>query len=144
MADIGVGLIGAGYIGMEFASIFNGLGVHVTVLYRGEQPVPGAIETLLALRQHGVKVAFLTNNASRHRQELAEHVSLLGFACSVEEVLRIVFVECARPASCGDEDVGVDLVYIVAYNMIHVAAGDPIFGKAIFIFSPAEYLLNQF
>jgi glutathione reductase (NADPH) len=30
-------IIGAGYIGMEFASIFNGLGVHVTVLYRGEQ-----------------------------------------------------------------------------------------------------------
>jgi glutathione reductase (NADPH) len=30
-------IIGAGYISMEFASIFNGLGVHVTVLYRGEQ-----------------------------------------------------------------------------------------------------------
>jgi glutathione reductase (NADPH) len=29
-------IIGAGYIGMEFASIFRGLGVHVTVLYRGE------------------------------------------------------------------------------------------------------------
>ncbi|HZP09688.1 glutathione-disulfide reductase [Methyloceanibacter sp.] len=30
-------IIGAGYIGMEFASIFNGLGVKVTVLYRGDQ-----------------------------------------------------------------------------------------------------------
>ena len=30
-------IIGAGYIGMEFASIFDGLGVAVTVLYRGEQ-----------------------------------------------------------------------------------------------------------
>jgi glutathione reductase (NADPH) len=30
-------IIGAGYIGMEFASIFCGLGVAVTVLYRGEQ-----------------------------------------------------------------------------------------------------------
>jgi glutathione reductase (NADPH) len=30
-------IIGAGYIGMEFASIFAGLGVTVTVLYRGEQ-----------------------------------------------------------------------------------------------------------
>ena len=30
-------IIGAGYIGMEFASIFNGLGVAVTVLYRGDQ-----------------------------------------------------------------------------------------------------------
>jgi glutathione reductase (NADPH) len=30
-------IIGAGYIGMEFASIFAGLGVAVTVLHRGEQ-----------------------------------------------------------------------------------------------------------
>ncbi len=30
-------IIGAGYISMEFASIFNGLGVKVTVLYRGDQ-----------------------------------------------------------------------------------------------------------
>ena len=30
-------IVGAGYIGMEFASIFNGLGVAVTVLYRGGQ-----------------------------------------------------------------------------------------------------------
>jgi glutathione reductase (NADPH) len=32
-----VTIIGAGYIGMEFASIFAGLGVSVTVLYRGDQ-----------------------------------------------------------------------------------------------------------
>ena len=32
-----IAIIGAGYIGMEFASIFNGLGVAVTVLYRGDQ-----------------------------------------------------------------------------------------------------------
>ncbi|MGK2922967.1 MAG: glutathione-disulfide reductase [Methyloceanibacter sp.] len=30
-------IVGAGYIGMEFASIFAGLGVAVTVLHRGEQ-----------------------------------------------------------------------------------------------------------
>jgi glutathione reductase (NADPH) len=32
-----IAIIGAGYISMEFASIFNGLGVAVTVLYRGDQ-----------------------------------------------------------------------------------------------------------
>ncbi|MBK5196818.1 MAG: glutathione-disulfide reductase [Methyloceanibacter sp.] len=30
-------IVGAGYIGMEFASIFRGFGVAVTVLYRGDQ-----------------------------------------------------------------------------------------------------------
>jgi glutathione reductase (NADPH) len=32
-----IAIIGAGYISMEFASIFRGLGVAVTVLYRGDQ-----------------------------------------------------------------------------------------------------------
>jgi glutathione reductase (NADPH) len=32
-----IAIIGAGYISMEFASIFAGLGVAVTVLYRGDQ-----------------------------------------------------------------------------------------------------------
>jgi len=56
------------------------------VLYRGDQPLPGAIETLNALRQRGVKVAFITNNASRHREELAAKVSSLGFACDMHEI----------------------------------------------------------
>ena len=56
------------------------------VLYRGDQVLPGAIETLHALRQQGVNVAFLTNNASRHRQELADKMARLGFPCSRDEV----------------------------------------------------------
>jgi 4-nitrophenyl phosphatase len=56
------------------------------VLYRGDQPLPGAIETLNALRQRGVKVAFITNNASRHREELAAKVSSMGFSCDMREV----------------------------------------------------------
>jgi glutathione reductase (NADPH) len=32
-----IAIVGAGYISMEFASIFNGLGAAVTVLYRGAQ-----------------------------------------------------------------------------------------------------------
>jgi 4-nitrophenyl phosphatase len=56
------------------------------VLYRGDSPLPGAIETLTTLRQRGVQVAFVTNNASRHRQELAAKVSSLGFHCDVDQV----------------------------------------------------------
>jgi 4-nitrophenyl phosphatase len=56
------------------------------VLYRGDQPLPGAIETLNTLRQRGVKVAFITNIASRHREELAAKVSSLGFPCDMHEI----------------------------------------------------------
>lgn len=56
------------------------------VLYRGDHPLPAAVETLNLLRQQGVKVAFLTNNASRHRQELAEKMTRMGFPCTANEV----------------------------------------------------------
>ena len=55
------------------------------VVYRGHVPVPGAIETLEALRQEGVQVAFLTNNASRHRTELAETLRRMGLPCGAEQ-----------------------------------------------------------
>ena len=34
-------VVGGGYIACEFASIFHGLGAHVTQLYRGEQVLRG-------------------------------------------------------------------------------------------------------
>ena len=33
-----------------------------------------------------MKVAFITNNASRHREELAAKVSSLGFPCDMHEI----------------------------------------------------------
>ncbi len=56
------------------------------VLYRGKQPIPGAIETMQALQQHGVQVAFLTNNASMHRHELVQKVVDLGLPCTLEQM----------------------------------------------------------
>lgn len=56
------------------------------VLYRGDQPVPGAIETMRVLYQQGVQVAFLTNNASRHREEFVKKVIGLGLPCTIDQV----------------------------------------------------------
>jgi 4-nitrophenyl phosphatase len=56
------------------------------VLYRGDHPLPGAVDTLNTLRDRGVRVAFLTNNASRHREELAARMTRLGFACGANDV----------------------------------------------------------
>ena len=38
------------------------------------------------LRHQGVNVAFLTNNASRHRVELVEKLRHMGLSCSVDEM----------------------------------------------------------
>ena len=56
------------------------------VLYRGDEPIPGAIETIDALHRQGVQIAYLTNNASRHREELAEKLSRLGFPCDLKQM----------------------------------------------------------
>lgn len=56
------------------------------VLYRGDEPLPGAVETLHALQAKGIKVAFLTNNASRHREELVAKMVRLGMPCAVDQM----------------------------------------------------------
>ncbi|MGH6833893.1 MAG: FAD-dependent oxidoreductase, partial [Methyloceanibacter sp.] len=66
-------IIGAGYISMEFASIFAGLGVAVTVLYRGEQILrdfdmelrDGLAE---AMRNRGIDLRMNTDIASVEKE----------------------------------------------------------------------------
>ena len=43
------------------------------VVYRGDEACPGAVEGLSAAREAGVRVLFMTNNASRTPQDVAEH-----------------------------------------------------------------------
>lgn len=59
-------IVGGGYIAVEFASIFNGLGVETTLVYRGELFLKGFdndIRKHLAdeLRKKGIKLAFNKN-----------------------------------------------------------------------------------
>ena len=54
-------IIGGGYIACEFASIFNGLGVEVTLLYRGDRILRGFDEDIrenieVSLMQKGIKI----------------------------------------------------------------------------------------
>jgi HAD superfamily hydrolase (TIGR01450 family) len=57
------------------------------VVYRGPYAVPGAATVLAELRRQGVKVGFVTNNAQRPPQTVADHLERLGIACRVEDVV---------------------------------------------------------
>jgi HAD superfamily hydrolase (TIGR01457 family) len=57
------------------------------VVYRGEELVPRAAETLVRLRQDGPRVAFLTNNSSRTPEMIAEHLVALGITTSADEIV---------------------------------------------------------
>lgn len=57
------------------------------VLWVGTQPIPGAAEAINALRDSGRKIAFLTNNASRHRKHHCEKLRSLGVKVDVSEIV---------------------------------------------------------
>lgn len=56
------------------------------VLFRGDTPLPEAVKTLHVLHAQGVEVAYLTNNSSRHRDELVAKMVRLGMPCTVEQM----------------------------------------------------------
>ena len=61
------------------------------VLTRGADALPGAVEGFRALRARG-RTLVLTNNSTRSRGELAEHLGRLGFAVSPDDVLGSAFL----------------------------------------------------
>lgn len=56
------------------------------VVYAGAEAVPGAVESLTALIEAGIPVAFVTNNASRAPQTVADHLRDLGVPTDAEHV----------------------------------------------------------
>ena len=57
------------------------------VVYVGQAAVPGAPDALAAVRERGMRLAFVTNNASRTSAAVALHLRELGIPASVEEVV---------------------------------------------------------
>lgn len=56
------------------------------VLYAGAGAVPGAVEAVTALKDRGLRCAFVTNNASRSAEQVAAHLSELGIPAQPQEV----------------------------------------------------------
>lgn len=57
------------------------------VVYRGDEAVSGAPETLAALRERDRRVVFLTNNSARPPDAVAERLEAMGIPASPEEVV---------------------------------------------------------
>lgn len=57
------------------------------VLYVGPEPVPHAAQAVAAARAAGMKVAFVTNNASRRSEVVARHLSALGIDAVPSDVV---------------------------------------------------------
>jgi glycerol 3-phosphatase-2 len=57
------------------------------VLYLGDEPVPHAAEAVAAARRAGVRLAYVTNNASRSPAVVAQRLTGLGIAAAADEVV---------------------------------------------------------
>lgn len=57
------------------------------VLYVGPEAVEGASSSVAAVREQGVAVAFVTNNASRSPEAVAEHLTRLGIPAEARDVV---------------------------------------------------------
>ena len=57
------------------------------VPYRGPHPVPEAAPALVAARAAGMRIVFVTNNASRGADEVARHLTGVGIDASPAEVM---------------------------------------------------------
>jgi HAD superfamily hydrolase (TIGR01450 family) len=110
------------------------------VIYLGDQPVAGAPEALVTLRERGIPLAYATNNASRRAVDVAALLRSLGVAAEPAEVTTSAQASAAvlaerLPAgspvlvvgarALGDEiaDVGLRPVWLAADKPVAVVQG---------------------
>ena len=73
---------------MGFASAFDVLLFDLDgVVYIGPHAVPGAVEAIERVQQQGVRCVYVTNNASRTPQQVAEHLRALGVPAADDDVV---------------------------------------------------------
>ncbi len=57
------------------------------VIYRGEQPVPHAAESVVELAARGFAVRFLTNNSTRSRAFYRDKLRRMGIPCEADDIM---------------------------------------------------------
>jgi glycerol-1-phosphatase len=57
------------------------------VVYVGPDAVPGAVDSLVRAARLGLTIAYVTNNAARTPETVAEHLSRLGVPAAAEQVV---------------------------------------------------------
>ncbi len=107
-------VVGGGYIAVEFAGIFNGLGAEVTQLYRSTQILRGFdadVQNFLAseIQKKGINLRTHSNPAKIEKTESGLKVTLEDG--DVLETDAIMYATGRRPntAGLGLEDIGVEL-----------------------------------
>ncbi len=57
------------------------------VLWRGDDPIPGAADAVASLRAHGLRVAFITNNSSLRVGDYVDKLARFGVEAAPDDVM---------------------------------------------------------
>ena len=57
------------------------------VVYRGKNPIPGAVTAINRAEQMGKKIGYITNNASRTQESIAQQLRDFGLAASADQII---------------------------------------------------------
>jgi 3-hydroxyisobutyrate dehydrogenase len=102
------------------------------VVWRGDQPIPGAAEAISVLRARDVSVVFMTNEPAFTREELAARLTRIGIPVGADEVITSAVV-ASRVA--GDLD---GLVRRTALVVGPSALHDEVAGQGFELVAPDE------
>ncbi|MBT5373290.1 MAG: glutathione-disulfide reductase [Rhodospirillaceae bacterium] len=107
-------IVGGGYIAVEFAGIFNGLGASVTQLYRGEMFLRGFDDDLrpaLAgeMKSRGVDLRFNINATRIEKRDDGLCVHLTDGSQVIADVVMFATGRAANTSGLGLEAVGIDM-----------------------------------
>jgi len=86
------------------------------VVYVGEAPVPHAGEAIAAAREHGLRIAFITNNASRPPEKVAAKIVRAGVPAISEEV--VTSAQAAARVLVGRFGAGAHVVVLGASGLV--------------------------
>ena len=105
-------VVGGGYIASEFASIFQGMGAHVTQLYRGEQILRGFDDEIRHFVAHemsksGIDLRLNTGVVAVHQHDDGLHVELEGGAKLVADCVLYATGRVPNTQGLGLDTVGV-------------------------------------
>jgi glutathione reductase (NADPH) len=118
-------IVGGGYIGLEFAGIFHGLGAQVTVVHRGEMFLRGFDDDMrfalaLAMRKRGIELRLDTEVSRVDRgDEGGVRVTLTRGPAAEADLIMFATGRAANTHGIGLEDAGVMLDGVGAIVVDH-------------------------
>lgn len=80
------------------------------VIYRGEQPLPGAVETLADLNLLGHQVYFFTNNATRNRDTFLQKLLRMDVSTDIDHVMTSAYATALYLKGIGASEASVLVV----------------------------------